>query len=193
MAKRFKNFKTALKLLVPLNGGEAQDLPDTSPLGYYQAVVSGKKKVEYGNRAASSQPGSLIIYALMPFAEPDADAATAKVTLSKRSEGATGTTGISMSVLNIVKTATEMNDAVEIYGFVPAKATITIKTPGDGTPTTSKQTGRSYKDDSNASYTYPFGMNKSALTQGYKALKNAIINAIKADNRSVSFTPEIYR
>ncbi|AFZ24776.1 hypothetical protein Cylst_2570 [Cylindrospermum stagnale PCC 7417] len=193
MGKRNAKLDYALKLLRPLTGGTTPDLSDGTPLGFYQAVVSGKKAVEYGTRPQASQPGSLVVYALMPFAEPVATAAKAKVPLSLRAETAVGTANVTAALLNISKGAAETEAAVEVNGFVPAKVTISIRASGDGTPKTSKRTGRRYNDRSTASYTYPFGMKSTALTEGYKALKLAIATAIKGEGRAASFSPEIYR
>ncbi|HLO88875.1 MAG TPA: hypothetical protein VK203_28260 [Nostocaceae cyanobacterium] len=196
MAKRFKNLKSALKLLRPLAGGDAPDLPDSSALGFFQAVVAGKKTVEYGDRPEGSEPQSLITYALTPFADPGTDAAKLLVSMSQRAESGLSTSGIAATDLFVSKTGTDIAAATDAQGFTPARVTVRVAGTAD-TTNTSKLTGRRYKTKGGASRTYPFGRNPSSSTEGYKDRKAAILGKVKTGtggaNRSASFTPEIYR
>lgn len=192
MTKRNKTLNAALKLLNPLTGGQAPDLNDGTPLGFYQAVRAGKKVVSYGDRDAASQPGALVPYVVRPFADPDADANDVLVTVSRRAESALGTVSLTAAELNISKLPADIANADEVEGFIPARATVTVKGTAE-TSKTSKTTGRRYKTKGGNSYTFPFGLKSTALTAGYKAVKAAILTSAKAENRSVSFTPEVYR
>lgn len=189
--KRFNNLKAALKLLRPLSGGDAPDLADTSALGFYQAVVAGKKKVEYPDRPESSKPQEAITYTLIPFGTPSADAARLKVTMSKRSENQLSPAGLTVGDLNVTKTAQDVEAAIDAEGFIPAKVTVRISGTTE-TEKTSKITGQKYKTKGGDSYTFPFGLDKTALTNGQKAVKTAIAKKVKSTTRSASFTPERY-
>lgn len=195
MAKRFNNLKAALKLLRPLSGtGDAVDLADTSALGFFQAVQAGKKAVEYGDRPEGSEPGKLLLYCLVPFATPVNTAPKVITYLSKRSETAFTTAGIAAVDANISNTPADVTAAVELVGFVAAKATIRV--PGTSvTQKTSKLTGQKYKTKGGSSYSYPIGFGVGETAKGFKDVKGAITTKVKAGttNRSVSFTPEIYR
>lgn len=189
MPKRFNNLKAALKLLRPLNGqGDAPDLADTSALGFYQAVVAGKKAVEYGDRANDSKPKGESRYALTPFATPAADATKVKVTMSQRAEEKVSAAGLTTGDLNALNTTQVMTDAVQLYRFQPAKITVRVFTEGT-TPTNSKLTGRRYKKTNSASYTYPFGWETG---KNYATAKSALAAKVQGDNRTASFTPERY-
>jgi hypothetical protein len=187
--KRFNNLKAALKLLRPLAGGDAVDLADTSPLGFYQAVASGKKEVNYPDRAEGSKPKELILYALTPFGTPAADAPKLIVTVSKRSETNLTAAGLAITDLKIVKTAEVLEAATDAEGFIPAKVTVRVAGTTE-TEKTSKLTGRKYKTKGGDSYTFPFGLDTAALTEGQKARKAAIAKKVKTATRSASFTPE---
>ncbi|MBD2516861.1 hypothetical protein H6G93_17920 [Nostoc sp. FACHB-973] len=194
MAKRFNNLKAALKLLRPLSGtGDAVDLADTSALGFFQAVQAGKKAVEYGDRPEGSEPGQLLLYSLIPFATPVNTAPKVITYLSKRAETGFTAAGIVAADANISKTPADVAAAVELVGFVAAKATIRIA--GTTTTTkTSKLTGQKYKTKGGSSYSYPIGFGVGETAKGFKDVKGAITTKVIAnDNRSVSFTPEIYR
>ncbi|WP_017656230.1 hypothetical protein [Fortiea contorta] len=193
MAKRFNNLKSALKLLRPLSGtGDAVDLADTSALGFFQAVQAGKKKVEYGDRPEGSEPGSLVPYALVPFATPVNTAPKVLTALSKRSETGFSASGITAADANISKEAANLSAAVELVGFVAAKCTIRVV--GSTTETkTSKLTGQKYKTKGGRSYTYPIGFGTGEAAKGFKDVKAAIVAKAKSNTRSLSFIPEIYR
>ncbi len=197
MAKRFNNLKSALKLLRPLSGtGDAVDLADTSALGFFQAVQAGKKAVEYGDRPEGSEPGKLLLYSLVPFATPVNTAPKVKTYLSQRSETGIAAAGIVVADANISKAPADVSAAVELVGFVAAKAV--IRAAGTTTTTkTSKLTGQKYKTKGGNSYSYPIGFGVGETAKGFKDVKEAIANKVKAGtngaNRSVSFTPEIYR
>lgn len=193
MPKRFNNLKSALKLLRPLSGeGQAADLPDTTALGFFQAVQAGKKQVEYGDRPEGSEPGVLISYALTPFATPVNDAPKVKVSISKRSETNIATAGVTADDLNISKADTDISAAIEIYRFIPARATIRVVTNQTTTSKTSKLTGRKYKTKGGSSYTYAFGFKAGETAKGYKDVKSVIATKVKSATKSVSFTPERY-
>jgi hypothetical protein len=131
MAKRFNNLKAALKLLRPLSGsGDAVDLADTSALGFFQAVIAGKKTVEYGDRAEGSEPGKLIRYALVPFATPINTAPKVLTYLSQRAETGFSTAGIAAGDANIAKTTEALSAAVDVVGFVAAKCNVLFALPG---------------------------------------------------------------
>lgn len=194
MAKRFNNLKSALKLLRPLSGtGDAVDLADTSALGFFQAVQAGKKAVEYGDRPEGSEPGQLLLYSLVPFATPINTAPKVKTYLSKRSETGITAAGIAVADANISKAPADVAAAVELVGFVAAKAVIRV--PGTTTTTkTSKLTGQKYKTKGGNSYSYPIGFGVGETAKGFKDVKEAIATKVKTvATRSVSFTPEIYR
>ena len=195
MAKRFNNLKAALKLLRPLSGtGDAVDLADTSALGFFQAVQAGKKSVEYGDRPEGSEPGTLLLYSLVPFATPVNTAPKVKTYLSKRSETGFATAGIVAADANISKTAEDVGAAVELVGFIAAKAVIRVSGTTSATKT-SKLTGQKYKTKGGSSYSYPIGFGVGETAKGFKDVKEAIATKVKLNNttRSVSFTPEIYR
>ena len=186
--------KAALKLLRPLSGtGIAIDLADTSALGFFQAVQAGKKAVEYGDRPEGSEPGELLLYSLVPFATPVNTAPKVKTYLSKRSESGIGTAGITVADANISKTPADVAAAVELVGFIAAKAVIRVS--GTTTTTkTSKLTGQKYKTKGGSSYSYPIGFGVGETAKGFKDVKEAIATKVNTNpNRSVSFTPEIYR
>lgn len=187
--KRFNNLKAALKLLRPLAGGDAVDLADTSALGFYQAVASGKKEVNYPDRDAGSKPEQLILYALTPFGTPAADAPKLIVTTSKRSETNLSNAGLAITDLAIVKTPEVLEAATDAEGFIPAKVTVRVSGTTETTKT-SKLTGRPYKTKGGNSYTYPFGLITTTLADGQKARKIAIAKKVKSATRSASFTAE---
>jgi hypothetical protein len=194
MPKRFNNLKAALKLLRPLSGtGEAVDLADNSALGFYQAVVSGKKTVSYGDRPAGSEPGEFILYSLVPFATPVNTAPKVLVGMSKRAETNLGTAGIAAADLNVSKAANDISAAVELMGFTPAKCT--VRSAGTATVSkTSKLTGRPYKTKGGSSYSFPMGFGVGETTKGFKDVRAAIATKVNTvSTRSVSFSPEIYR
>ena len=192
MPKRFHTLKRALKLLRPLAGGDAVDLPDTTALGFFQAVQSGKKHVSYGDRPTASKPGTILEAAVLPFATPASGALFAQVTLSERSSTSDNLTkaSISKAVLGYETDNTAFNTRVSLKGFRSAKATIRVFATGTTKPT-SKLTGQAYKKANVTSYSYPFGLLKDARGEGYNARKVAIVNAVtQKDTNSVSFTPE---
>jgi hypothetical protein len=194
MPKRFNNLKAALKLLRPLAGGDPVDLADTSALGFFQAVQAGKKDVKYGDRPEGSEPGKLITYSLIPFATPVNTAPRVLVGMSQRSETNFAKAGLTAADLNVGKTAENLAAAADLVGFVAAKCTVRVS----GTSTTektSKLTGQKYKTKGGDSYSYPMGFGVGETAKGYKDVKSAVLAKVKtgSNNRSASFTPEIYR
>lgn len=193
MAKRFNNLKSALKLLRPLTGdGLAADLPDTTALGFFQAVQAGKKAVKYGDRPEGSEPGQLITYSLVPFATPVSNAPKVLTTMSKRSETNFSAAGLAAADLNVSKTSSDITAAVELVGFVAAKCTVRVAGATTSTKT-SKLTGLQYKTKGGASYSFPMGFGVGETAKGFKDVKAGIITKVKSATRSASFTPETYR
>lgn len=188
----------ALKLLRPSEGAAPVDLADTTPLGYYQKVKASQKEISYGQRAATSKPGEIVMYATIPFAEgSDADPIFAKIGASKRAVEANGQTGLTVALMNLVNTEAILDAASELVGFVPATATVRVNQDGTTRPT-SKLTNRPYTKRNGNSFTLPFGAGAAAadtdIPKGYKGMKAEIIQAVETGtaNRSVSFKPEIY-
>jgi hypothetical protein len=197
MGKGRKILNGALKLLRPNGDGAAIDLADTTPLGYYQAVVAGKKKVSYV-RGADSKPKGYEVYDTIPFAEgSDPLAQKAKVRVSQRAiAGITGT-GVTLALLNLTA-YDDTSAAVNIAGYKPATATVNLAGTTSA-PATSQVTGKRYNKSSNAkSYTYPVGLattiTDTDIVGGWKGVKANIIVAVEAGTakRSVSFKPERY-
>lgn len=195
MPKRFNNLKAALKLLRPLNSetGTPVDLPDTTALGFFQAVQAGKKKIEYGDRPEGSEPGKLVTYSLVPFATPVNTAPRVFVYMSLRSETNLSKSGLATGDLNVGKTAELLATASDLVGFVAAKCNVRVVGTASTTKT-SQLTGQKYKTKGGESYTYPMGFGLGEGAKGYKDVKAAVLAKVKAaNNRSVSFSPEIYR
>jgi hypothetical protein len=192
MPKRFKSLDAALKYLRPpglTSGTSSVNAPTGSQLGEYQDFKSGKKIVTY-DRAASSRPGNLGEAYVKPFGLAAADTKIFIVDYSSRARSAQDTTGLTDGLLGIVA---KTDDTVRTYGFTPARATVVLIPIGDGTPTPSKITGKTYKKKKNDSYTFPMG--RTGANPSYVEQKNAITLAVSQGNtnRGVSFKPEIYR
>lgn len=193
MARRFNNLKAALKLLRPLSGGgDAPDLPDTTALGFYQAVAAGKRQVTYGDRPENSRQGSIKKVAVLPFALTESDDKYAVTGVSNRAVTTTNLANASISkgVLGYEDSGTNFDEALRLQGFTPAQATIRVLGNATSSPT-SKLTGRRYKKREAVSYTYPFGLLSNARTAGFQARKSAITTAVQQKTTArVSFSPE---
>ena len=190
MAKRFHTLKRALKLLRPLAGGDAADLPDTTALGFFQAVQSGKRHVTYGDRADTSNPTSFLEVAVLPFATPGTGSLYASVPLSQRASLHLTQASVTKAQLAYETEGTHVDTALSLKGFRPAKANIRVYQTGT-TTANSKLTGQAYKKAKVTSYSFPFGLKADARTDGYNARKTEIVNAVSAKpTNSVSFTPE---
>ncbi|NET72923.1 MAG: hypothetical protein F6K62_18920 [Sphaerospermopsis sp. SIO1G2] len=189
MPKRFNNLRAALTFLRTPGADPNAPIPD-APAGTVLAKFQNYEKggsVEY-TRDPSSLPGSLLTVSVKPFGDLEADAPTAKVFLSTRSNGAFQASGLSKTVLGIPE---QVGDAIDITGFVPAKAIVRVTTGTTATPKTSQITGLRYNSKDSDSYTFPFG--QTSANNSSKKQKSAITQAVEAQaTRGVSFKPEIY-
>lgn len=190
MSKRFKNLEAALKYLRTPGAGGQNGTPPNAPVGTqlaeYQEYRAGKKVITY-TRANDSKPGQLDEVKILPFAEPAASTALLFVPFSRRAQTNMTQSGVTAAALNH-RTA---GDANEAKGFTPARATVSIVGTGEGTPTPSKITGRSYKKKNVNTFTFPFGQGEGEKVAA-KVVKADIITAVSTGgtNRSVSFKPE---
>jgi hypothetical protein len=192
MAKRFNNLDAALKYLrAPgsASGTTPVSAPAGSQLAEYQEFKSQKKIITY-TRDASSNPDKLEDAIIKPFGLPAADTKEFIVDYSSRAKTNLPNTGLDATALGHVATSTE---AARVYGFSPARATVTVIATGAGTATASKITGRTYKKKDNKTYTYPLG--RTTGNPSYSEQKAAVTSAVStgSTNRGVSFKPEIYR
>jgi len=192
MGKRFNNLDAALKYLrAPgaTSGTAVITAPAGSQLAEYQEFKSGKKIITY-TRDAGSKPGSLGEAFIKPFGLAAADTKVFIVDYSARAKTAMANSGLSDTVLGHDTTPT---DPQRVYNFTPARATVTIVATGEGTTTSSKITGKSYKKKANNTFTYPLG--RTSTNPSYSEQRGAIVVAVASGNtnRGVSFKPEIYR
>lgn len=188
MPKRFNNLDAALKYLNPKgsDGESTSEAPVGSQLRFYQDWKSGKRAVEYGDRDASSRPGNLKTVAIKPFAFTAADDTEYKVDFSERAETNLTAAGVTVAKLGINNSIDSANNVVN---FKPAKVIITIVGTAS-TPQESKLTGRKYKKQNNASYTFPFG--RTTADPVYAQAKAELTSTAQASNRIISFQPEVY-
>jgi len=164
MGKRFNNLDAALKYLrAPgaTSGTTVIQAPAGSQLAEYQEFKSGKKIITY-IRDAGSKPGNLGEAFIKPFGLPVGDAKIFIVDYSARAKTAMANAGLSDTVLGH---DTSPTDPQRVYNFTPARATVTITAAGEGTATSSKITGKSYKKKANNTITYPLGRN--SINQSY--------------------------
>jgi hypothetical protein len=165
-------------------------LPDSTALGFYQAVAAGKKQVIYGDRGTNSKVGSMTKVAVLPFALTGTDDKYAVTRVSARSVTNLADASVSAAVLGYETSGSNFDNALNLIGFSPAQATIRVLGTGTSSPT-SKLTGRVYKKRAALSYTFPFGLLSNARTAGYQSRKSAISTAVKQKATArVSFSPE---
>ncbi len=186
MSKRFRRLEAALKYIRPGQGGTVTDAPTGTPLRLYQDWKAGKREVTY-TRDASSNPDKILKLSLNPFGM---DVDPANLTIVPTSQRAN-----TSSVGDAVRAAANLNtqlteDATELQGFIPAKATIFA---GTGSATAqaggSKITGLNYKKRNGASFTMPYGA--SVANSREAEVRAAIRTALASSaNATVSFKSE---
>ena len=180
MPKRFSRYNFALKAA---GGAGAAG----SPLSKYKSYKTGETTVNYPTNPASN-PGEFKQIFLSPFAAPPDSVYFAQIgTRAQNKMPDLGTTVTNCHHL------TDGTNAVLNPGYSPAKAV--VQTGGTGTDTeTSKITGLTYKKATGAaSYTVPFGAQKSAGdNRFFLNVITAIRTAVEAKSSafSVSFQPE---
>jgi hypothetical protein len=180
--KRFSRYKFAKRI----SKGTAAD---GSPLARYMDYASGKTVVEY-DRQESSKPGGYVYIKVCPFGTEAGEIYQAP--MSKRASDNLANVIDSVGKFNHQTTAD--TDVVNINSnFQPAKAIINISGTGE-TQQTSKITGMKYTQETGAaSYTVPFGGDKTAGdNRVYLNVAKAIKAGVRAKNAeyTASFIPE---
>ena len=184
--KRFKILDGALDYLRTTDEGVNPDAPTGTPLKLYQDWKKGARNVTY-ERTAASKPGELLTVSIVPFGLAEADTAGYRVPLSLRAKNNIPGTN-TLVAANIQQDVPPGAD--DAYGFVPAKATITVPSGTNSTAeVTSKLTGVKYAPSNTVSYTIPMGQ-KTTTTREIR-VREAILAAVSdVAGVGVSFTSE---
>lgn len=187
MARRFSRLKYALKTLKTPGTINSTGVVPTAPSGTILAKfqTAQAQGVEYGDRAAESKIGGLVLVSVNPFALGAGTANNKAVLMSKRTRNGALFTSFKDDC-NIVD-----YDALheKIKKYSPAKAIVFKKGTQADTKKTSKITGIKYNPTEGSSYTFPFGTKPSATLI---LVRGAIVAQTVASGASVSFRPEIY-
>lgn len=183
MGKRFSRLKYALRTLQTPSGTSNNEPASGSVLAKYKDFRDGKIKATYPRREGSD-PGSLSEVKIQAFGFA-VDGTPVKVKVSARAIASGG-------VAAGVKTAAGINDdpagAIDIDGFIPAKATIFRKSATQSTTKkTSQITGLQYDPTNGVSFTIPYGQKTGTTNES--AVRTEITNEIGEDEK-VSFTSE---
>jgi hypothetical protein len=187
MARRFSRLKYALKTLKAPGAINDTGLVPTAPAGTILAKfqTAQAQGVEYGDRAAESKTGGLVLVSINPFAIGYATDNLRAVLMSKRSHDGNLFNSFKDDCNIAVHAAT--HEAIKKYS--PAKAVVFKKGAQVDTKKTSKITGIKYNPVEGNSYTFPFGTKASATLT---LVRGAITAQAATSGASVSFKPEIY-
>ncbi len=186
MSKRFTRLETALKYIRQPRGTTPVDAPTGTALRLYQDWKAGRRAIEY-TRVTGSNPGKILNFSLNPFGLEIAPANLTIVPTSRRANSSTTGQAI-RAAANLNTELTE--DATELQGFIPAKATIFA---GTGTTTLvadgSEITGIPYRKRNGSSFTIPYGASASRPREAEvrAAIRAALVGS---PNATVSFKSE---
>jgi len=186
MTKRFKILDQALKYLETGAEGANPIAPNGTHLREYQEWKSGERNISY-NRTEDSLPEQLLSGLINPFGLTYDAGQKITVPVSKRvNDNNTITALFDEAGLDV----TEDVLGVDLTGFIPAKATVSIRaTDRDRATETSQITGVKYAKRGFRSYTFPYGAktatSKEAEVRG--AIKAALGDTFTGN---VSFTSE---
>lgn len=177
--------KRALELLrTPNSNTPAPDAPQGSILKNFQDFNSKKTIVSYP-RSEDSKPGSIEKVSVLPFYFGGADDKQTLVPFSQRVDDESSLDGV-QSACNHVQA--DVENHLELRGFIPAKATVTVLS-GTTSQETSKITGIRYQKRNGKSYTLPYGASNAEKAEGnVRADIVAAVNAL--GNAAISFTSE---